>query len=82
MEIMYIRELQHSHMKRLVDFVHVNEKQVRKSGSGVIISVAARKLERAVDSHLYRDSRFCSITMSRVALRKKKNFPREKCEFM
>ena len=55
-------------MKCLVAFVHVNEQQVRKLGSGVIISVAARKLERAVDNHLYIDSRLCSVNMNRVAL--------------
>ena len=68
MEITYISELQRSHVKRLVDFVLVSEKQVRKLGSGVIISVAARGLERAVDNHLYRDSRLCLITVNRVAL--------------
>lgn len=59
-------------MKCLVAFAHVNKQQVRKLGSGVIISVAARKLERAVDNHLYIDSRLCSVNMNRVALRGKK----------
>ena len=72
MEIIDIRELQHSHVKRLVDFVHVNVKQVRKLGSRVIISVATRKLELVVDNHLHRDLRLCSITMNKVALREKK----------
>lgn len=89
MEIMDIRELQHLLVKHLIDFLHVNVKQVRKLGSGVIISVAARKLisdqnlnlqlKLVVDNHLYRDLRLCSMTMNKVALRERnKFFPREK----
>ena len=72
MGIMDIRELHHSLVNRLVDFEHVNVKQVCKLGSGVIISVATTKLELVVDNHLYTDLRLCSITMNKVALREKK----------